>query len=250
MEQKNAVAFAESITSGQLSLILKEGVQDENDPDKFREPTLEEVLLDPDFLAEARIQNEAVCAYFTFERVLQVVNYITQEPKFDDSHKRCFILPKIACECFCDIRIQCFVDHLFTFKDGKLTILDKMLEFYNLPCPHLTGKGSKRLNQTLGGYLHKILSYWLMKKPNIILNYLLEPKRKLFFVEAMFNHLYLASCITDLVVRLCTVSQVPEDVDLASYEELRQDIAAHCINQLDTFEDNEYLTWQIFEILT
>jgi len=55
VEQKNAVAFAESITSGQLSLILKEGVQDENDPDKLREPTLEEVLLDPDFLAEARM---------------------------------------------------------------------------------------------------------------------------------------------------------------------------------------------------
>ena len=89
-----------------------------------------------------------------------------------------------------------------------------------------------------------------MKKPNIILNYLLEPKRKLFFVEAMFNHLYLASCITDLVVRLCTVQEVPESVDPISYEELRTDIAAHCINQLDTFEDNEYLTWQIFEILT
>lgn len=98
--------------------------------------------------------------------------------------------------------------------------------------------------------MHKIISYWLLKKPSIILNYLLEPKRKLFFVEAMFNHLYLASCITDLAVRLCTVQEVPEEVDPVSYEELRTDIAAHCINQLDTFEENEYLTWQIFEILT
>ena len=44
------------------------------------------------------------------------------------------------------------------------------------------------LNPTLGGYLNKILSFWLIKRPEKFLNYVITKKD---FVKSLFNHLYL-----------------------------------------------------------
>lgn len=69
------------------------------------------------------------------------------------------------------------------------------------------------LNQTLGGYLNKILSYWLLKMPQVLLLYLSDSERRCQLVETMFNHLYLSHCVTDLLVRFLTVTELPSCVE-------------------------------------
>lgn len=69
--------------------------------------------------------------------------------------------------------------------------------------------------------MHKILSFWLIHRTETLLLYFMEPRRKLAFVESLLNHLYLANCVTDMVVRLCTVAKLPTEVDPDLYEEFR-----------------------------
>ena len=59
----------------------------------MREPTLEEVMLDADFLIEAKSNNDALVAYFSRDKVLQVVDFLIIEPSFNDDANRCFLLP-------------------------------------------------------------------------------------------------------------------------------------------------------------
>jgi hypothetical protein len=82
--------------------------------------------------------------------------------------------------------------------------LDKLLSFYEAPNP-IHKKGAKQLNPTLGGYLNKIISYWLLKMPQVLLLYLSDDDRRLKIVENMFNHFYLSHCVTDLLVRMLTI---------------------------------------------
>ena len=61
-----------------MTLLLTEGVPIEADTDGAneegksytRQPTIDEVMLDPDFLAELRLQNQELTKYLTKERVL------------------------------------------------------------------------------------------------------------------------------------------------------------------------------------
>lgn len=99
---------------------------------------------------------------------------------------------------------------------SNLTVIDKLLSFYLAPDPSIK-KGVKPLNPTLGGYLNKILSYWLMKMPNVMLQYLSHEARMTQLVNSLFNHLYLGHCVTDLLVRLCTMVELPMSVDASEY---------------------------------
>ena len=83
-------------------------------------------------------------------------------------------------------------------------LLDKLISFYEQPDPHLKQK-VRYLNPTLGGYLNRVLSFWLIKRPEQFLRYVI---RKKDFVQSLFNHLYLTQCVTDLLVRLCTVPNI------------------------------------------
>lgn len=84
-----------------------------------REPTLEEVMLDADFLLEARSNNEALSAFMTRARVLQMVDFLIIEPTFNDDANRCFLLPQLACECLCSEQMELFTDHLFDKNELK-----------------------------------------------------------------------------------------------------------------------------------
>ena len=44
----------------------------------------------------------------------------------------------------------------------RYVLLDKLVTYYEQPDPHLKQK-VRYLNPTLGGYLNKILSFWLIK---------------------------------------------------------------------------------------
>jgi hypothetical protein len=64
----------------------------------------------------------------------------------------------------------------------------------------------KPLNSTLGGYLNKIVSFWLIRETQNILHYII--KNKTAIVNGLYNHIYLSQCITDLLVRICTVKDI------------------------------------------
>jgi len=120
-----------------------------------------------------------------------------------------------------------FVGHLLDENElqigGQLEVLNKILSFYLAPDPNLK-KGSKPLNATLGGYLNKIISFWLIKRPQILLKYFTASSRRSLLIDSMFNHLYLSHCVTDLLVRLCTVATVPPAVDICEYNDMRNDV--------------------------
>ena len=94
------------------------------------------------------------------------------------------------------------------------------------------------MNPTLGGYLNKILSFWLIKRPEKFLNYVITKKD---IVKSLFNHLYLTQCVTDLLVRLCTVPDI-KGVNEDDYQELRTDIIQYCMNALDSHNESDFMT--------
>ena len=51
---------------------------------EIREPSLAEVMLDPDFLVEAKLSNELLGKFMTREKILQIIDYLIIEPGFDD----------------------------------------------------------------------------------------------------------------------------------------------------------------------
>ena len=51
---------------------------------EIREPSLAEVMLDPDFLVEAKLFNELLGKFMTREKILQIIDYLIIEPGFDD----------------------------------------------------------------------------------------------------------------------------------------------------------------------
>ena len=119
-------------TSGTLTRLLKSGVTQEEELEDGschtvnRAPTLQEVMLDFDFLAEVKLQNEALDEYLTLAKAEEMCELITKEPGFECSAERCFLLPKLACESLL-VQDSCLVKFMFG-PDYKL--LDKLFEFY------------------------------------------------------------------------------------------------------------------------
>lgn len=215
-----------------------------NDAPKYkvgdtRPPTLTEVMLDAEFLLELRDGNQTLLNFLDVDKMLQIADYVIQEPKFSDSPHRCFQLPYLACEVFttdcsavtavlfnevtpnlADIGYNLKQLEMVQFeKQSKYVLMDKFVSFYEQPDPHLKHQ-VRFLNPTLGGYLNKIFSFWLIKRPETFLKYVIAKKD---FVQNLFNHLYLTQCVTDLLSRLCTVPDI-KGVPETEYAELRTDI--------------------------
>jgi hypothetical protein len=97
-----------------------------------------------------------------------------------------------------------FTQHIFDENTNQeVSVLDKLISFYFAPDPQL--KDGKKLDVVLGGYLNKIISYWLIKDPDYIMDYVTETSRRFELIDCMFSHLYLSNCVTDLIVRFCTI---------------------------------------------
>jgi hypothetical protein len=69
-------------------------------------------------------------------------------------------------------------------------------------------------------------------------------------VESLFHHLYLSECVTDLLVRICTVPDLKGGIDINDYNEFRNDIVQHCINGFEICENEEFISSLLFDILT
>ena len=85
------------------------------------------------------------------------------------------------------------------------------------------------MNPTLGGYLNKIFQFLLNNYPEEFLKYMVDKQN---FIESLFNHLYLSTCLTDIVVVICTIPDI-KGFDMDEYESLRSDIIQFCINSID-----------------
>ena len=99
--------------------------------------------------------------------------------------------------------------------DGTHLVWDKILKFFSTPAPNQ--KGGKYLNSTLGGYINKIFSFWLIKAPEKILTYLTGNSRKYKIIQNFFNHLCMGSCVVDILVRLCSVPDMKEGISISDY---------------------------------
>jgi len=47
-------------------------------------------MLDMEFLQELKGGNKALLAFLSYEKIMQVADFIITEPKFSDSPERCF----------------------------------------------------------------------------------------------------------------------------------------------------------------
>jgi hypothetical protein len=78
----------------QTGVVVEKTEQNEEGEDITKtetvELTLREVMLDEDFMAEAKMSNELLTRYMTKDRVLQLVDYLVEEPSFNDDADRCF----------------------------------------------------------------------------------------------------------------------------------------------------------------
>ena len=105
-----------------------------------------------------------------------MVDYIIVEPAFSDSPQRCFKLPFVATEALTTDN-----DVIQNAIFGESKVLTKLFSF-------VTQANGKKLNATLGGYFNKIISFWLIKHPDQILNFVIKQKN---IISSMFSHLYL-----------------------------------------------------------
>jgi hypothetical protein len=106
-----------------------------------------------------------------------------------------------------------------------------------------------QLNHTLGGYFNKIISFWLIKETQGLLSYVVREKNIIIpslFDSQLWGH---TSSVTDLIVRLCTVKDI-QGLDPEAYKGLRQEMLQHCVNSLQDNVEDDFVTEQVFEILT
>jgi hypothetical protein len=145
-----------------------------------------------------------------------MVEFITVKPDFDADPTRCFKLPFNVCEALC--LPNEFLQTQILFPDSELRVFSKILHFITLHQKDL--EVENKLNTTLGGYLNKVFSFWLLQRPAEMVDFFIKNKER---VLAMIKHLYLGNCVSDLLIRICCVKQVPQARSIA-YNELRQNI--------------------------
>ena len=60
-------------------------------------------------------------------------------------------------------------------------------------------------------------------------------------IPMIFDHLDLTCCITDLLVRICTVMDI-KNLSKESYKNLRNEVLQNCINTLEHHRDDDFVT--------
>jgi hypothetical protein len=164
-----------------------------------------------------------------------MMDFVTIEPNLlTVTPQRCYKLPFQATETFCTdndhIKKALFPDE----PEPDYRLLSRLFSFItspHMPVHATRSAASNTLNHTLGGYFNKIVSFWLIKETRKMLEFLMNQR---FIVATMFEtHLFgLSSCVTDLIVRFCTVRDI-HGMDTAKYRQLRSEILQHCINCLE-----------------
>ena len=125
------------------------------------------------------------------------------------------------------------------FGDPEFKVLNQIFTFVEVP-------EEMQLNSTLCGYFNKIISFWMIKKPEQMIEYFTNNPSS---VNNLLEHIYLNSSIIDLVIRICCIQNLPSD-SKDKLHTIRCDFLSGIINKLEHYEDDTFMTEQIFGILT
>lgn len=125
------------------------------------ETTLYEIIEDEDFLGELEVNNECLYdLYFPLHLSLDdkkldtLIEFITREPSLSDEYKRCFTYPFVVSQM---LTTDCrYVYDKMLNKDKDYAPLLKVFDYFF--------KGGN--NTTLGGYVNKVISFLLAKRPS------------------------------------------------------------------------------------
>ena len=91
------------------------------------------------------------------------------------------------------------------FEDPSFRLLNHLFAFVT------EASKERKLNFTLGGYFNKVVSFFLIHRPNEMLAYFAQNQQPL---ESLLNHLYLAEPISDLIVRIITAKYSDDDITI------------------------------------
>ena len=143
-------------------------------------------------MPEFRTNNTLLLKYLDKQTICKVVRLITEEPQFNDSPNRCFKLPFVATSALC---VDNEHNRDILFNDPNFDVLNELMKFIDV-------REEVQLNSTLCGYFNKIISFWLIKKPNEMMNYI---KQRQNLINNLIDHIYLNSSIIDVIVRICCI---------------------------------------------
>ena len=73
-----------------------------------------------------------------------------------------------------------------------------------------------------------------------MISYFIKNKK---IIRSLFNHLYLADSVTEILIRLCSVEVMDDQlVSMEEYNEfVRKPIIENCVNNLDSYQDTEFI---------
>ena len=164
------------------------------------------------------------CISLTKERVIEMIKIAIEEPRFTDSPSRCFNLPYVVAEAFC-IESKHIFNIVFP-QNVNHDVLEALMRFVEV-------SDELSLNPTLCGYFNKIISFFLIKAPNQMVDYLsADTDRYMNIVK----HIYLNTTMVDVVIRICAV----QGLDAEKYEkidEIRVEILQTLSNSLEHIDD-------------
>ena len=110
------------------------------------------------------------------------------------------------------------------FEDENHDMLNALFSFVTVP-------EEEQLNSTLCGYFNKIISYWLIMKPQQMIRFISgHPTHMNDVVE----HIYLNSSIIDTIIRICCVQKLDEE-EQEMLNGTRSEILGTIINKLEHY---------------
>ncbi len=126
-----------------------------------------------------------------------MVRLVIEEPTFKDSSSRCFKLPFVAQEA-----LMISNDHVIDalFEDEKWELMSTLFSFVRVP-------EETQLNSTLCGYFNKILSFWILKKPEKMVEFM---EQNVNCVNDMIEHIYHNASMVDILIRICCIKDISD----------------------------------------
>lgn len=109
-----------------------------------------------------------------------MVDFVIIEPNLlSDSPQRCYKLPFAATEALCT-DIEHIKKLIFPSSQNDeevdYRILNKLFTFLTIPGGHRLSMSTSTLNHTLGGYFNKIVSFWLIKETQKMLEFIINQR--------------------------------------------------------------------------
>eukprot|EP00898_Chlorokybus_atmophyticus_P006957 jgi/Chlat1/7262/Chrsp58S06905 len=147
--------------------------------------TLEDLLDEDDLIQECKSQNGRLIAFLRARpQVEALLRYLVEQPEDESDQKRKFKYPFLACEVF-----TCEIDVIFTTLLEDEELMNLLFGFLRRPAP---------LSALLAGYVGKVITCLLAKRPHDVMTYL---RSHMNVLQQLVDHVQTTS-ITEVIVRL------------------------------------------------